>query len=56
LKSGGLLALEVGLGDGERLLDLIRSEGSFREIEIIKDLAGIKRIVKALKIQGGSIG
>lgn len=50
LKSGGLLALEVGLGDGERLVDFIRKEGSFQEIEMIKDLAGIKRIVKTLKI------
>ncbi len=50
LKSGGLLALEVGLGDAERLFDFIRSEGSFHKIGMIKDLAGIKRIVKALEI------
>jgi release factor glutamine methyltransferase len=50
LKSGGLLALEVGYEDGERLVDLIEAKGGFKKIEIIKDLAGIKRIVKALKV------
>jgi len=50
LKSGGLLAVEVGLGDGERLVDFIESQGLFHKAQIIKDLAGIKRIVKALKI------
>ncbi len=50
LRKDGLLALEVGWEDGDRLIDLIGSEGFFHETEIIKDLAGIKRIVKALKI------
>jgi release factor glutamine methyltransferase len=50
LRKDGLLALEAGWEDGDRLADLVRSEGFFHEIEIIKDLAGIKRIVKALKI------
>jgi release factor glutamine methyltransferase len=50
LKKDGLLALEVGWEDGDRLADLIGSEGLYHEIEIIKDLAGIKRIVKAIKI------
>jgi release factor glutamine methyltransferase len=50
LRKEGLLALEVGWEDGDRLADLIQSEGLFHNIETIKDLAGIKRIVKALKI------
>ncbi len=50
LKSGGLLALEVGLGDDERLIELIESDRSFQKTKIIKDLAGIKRIVNALKL------
>jgi len=50
LKTDRLLALEVGYRDGQRLIDFIKAEGSFHQIEIIKDLAGIKRIVKALKI------
>ena len=50
LKGGGLLALEVGMGDAERLFEIIESENLFHKAEIIKDLAGIKRIVKVLKI------
>ena len=50
LRKDGLLALEVGWEDGDRLADLVRLEGLFHNIEIIKDLAGIKRIVKAKKI------
>ena len=50
LRKEGLLALEVGWEDGDRLADLIRSEGLFHNIETLKDLSGIKRIVKALKI------
>ncbi|MGB2698133.1 MAG: peptide chain release factor N(5)-glutamine methyltransferase [Candidatus Zixiibacteriota bacterium] len=50
LKRDGLLALEVGWEDGDRLDDFIQSGGLFHEIETIKDLAGIKRIVTALKI------
>lgn len=50
LRKDGLLALEVGWQDGDRLADLIRSEGDYHNIKTIKDLSGIKRIVKALKI------
>jgi release factor glutamine methyltransferase len=50
LRSGGLLALEVGWEDGERLVDFIESQASFHKIQTIKDLAGIKRIVQALKM------
>ena len=50
LREEGLLALEVGWEDGDKLADLIQSESLFHNIETIKDLAGIKRIVKALKI------
>jgi release factor glutamine methyltransferase len=50
LRKDGLLALEVGWEDGDRLADLIRSEGDYHNIKTIKDLSGIKRIVKALKI------
>ena len=50
LRKEGLLALEVGWEDGDKLADLIQSESLFHNIETIKDLAGIKRIVKALKI------
>jgi release factor glutamine methyltransferase len=61
LKSGGLLALEVGLGDAERLAQFISSNrqdvvktlrashNSYENIKIVKDLAGIKRVVLGTK-------
>lgn len=49
LRSGGLLALEVGWEDGEELVEFIKTEGSHQKIRTVKDLAGIKRIVRALK-------
>lgn len=49
LKSGGLLAFEVGLGDAERLTEFIASNNSYENIKIVKDLAGIKRVVLAMK-------
>jgi release factor glutamine methyltransferase len=49
LRSGGLLALEMGWEDGEELVEFIKTEGLYQNIKIIKDLAGIKRIVRALK-------
>ena len=49
LKKGGLLALEVGMGDAERLSEIIESKNLFHKTKTIKDLAGIKRIVRVLK-------
>jgi release factor glutamine methyltransferase len=49
LKSGGLLAFEVALGDAERLTEFIASNNSYESIKIVKDLAGIKRVVLASK-------
>ena len=49
LKLGGLLAFEVGLGDAKRLAELVSSNNSYENIKIVKDLAGIKRVVLAIK-------
>lgn len=49
LRGCGLLALEVGWENGEELAEFIRKEGLYQNIKIIKDLAGIKRIVRAVK-------
>lgn len=49
LKKGGLLGLEVALGDAERLVDITFSN-SYHEVKTIKDLAGIKRVVLASSI------
>jgi release factor glutamine methyltransferase len=47
LREGGILALEVGLGQAGKVADLIRSQGEFDKAEIKKDLGGIDRIVVA---------
>lgn len=49
LRRGGLLALEVGWEDGERLVGFIQSQGLFHKTLTIKDLAEIKRVVHTLR-------
>jgi release factor glutamine methyltransferase len=49
LKKGGILALEVGLGQANQVSDLISNQKGFKEAEIRKDLGGIERIVLARK-------
>jgi release factor glutamine methyltransferase len=49
LKKDGILALEVGLGQADKVADLIRSLKEFKKIQIKKDLGGIERIVVAWK-------
>ena len=46
LKEGGWLCLEIGFDQGESVPALLRDEG-FDEIEVIRDLAGLDRVVKA---------
>jgi release factor glutamine methyltransferase len=50
LKSGGMLALEVGQGQAELVADILRDNGSFIEINIRKDYSGIERIVSARRV------
>ena len=50
LKKDGMLALEVGLGQANKVADLIRDRKDFKDTEIKKDLGGIERIVGAYKI------
>jgi release factor glutamine methyltransferase len=47
LKKDGLLALEIALGQGEKVTKLIHQEKSYKDVEIITDLAGIQRVVLA---------
>jgi len=49
LKKRGLLALEMALGQAEKVANLIHQSGDFSNTEIIKDLSGIDRVVKAIK-------
>jgi len=45
LKKGGRLYFEIGCDQGVLVPELLREQG-FREIEVIKDLAGLDRVVK----------
>ena len=49
LKRSGLLALEVAFGQAGKVTDLLRQSENYNNIEIIKDLGGIDRVVKATK-------
>jgi release factor glutamine methyltransferase len=42
-----LLALEVAMGQAERVLDLLRADGRYPEMETVADLAGIPRVCLA---------
>lgn len=42
--AGGLLALEVALGQAERVLSLLRDTDRYAEVETVPDLAGIPRV------------
>jgi release factor glutamine methyltransferase len=47
LRKGGWLLLEVGQGQAERVARQIRRSGTFLKPQILPDLAGIERVVKA---------
>ena len=47
LRSGGMLAMEVGDGQAEAVASLLRIEKHYREIQIHHDLYGKERIVSA---------
>jgi len=49
LRSSGMLAVELGQGQAEAVADLFRQAGGYTAVEIVKDLYGIQRIVKAHK-------
>ena len=48
LKSGGLLLLECEGGQADKVLSRIEGSSYYTEVEIIKDMAGKKRVVKAV--------
>jgi release factor glutamine methyltransferase len=48
LKENGFLMLEIGMGQSESIREMAEDEG-FADIHILKDYAGIERIVKAQK-------
>lgn len=50
LRKGGWLFLEVALGQGGDVSEMIEGEGNFLEPQCIPDLSGIGRVVRAQKI------
>jgi release factor glutamine methyltransferase len=50
LRSGGLLAMELGLGHAERLADVVRATGVFTDIATVPDLLGIARVLTARRV------
>ena len=49
LKSAGALIMEFGMGQAEALRGIAAETGAYASAEILKDLAGIERVVVALK-------
>lgn len=47
LEPGGMLAVEVAAGQAPRFVELLRAHDRWREPEVIRDLAGVERIVLA---------
>jgi release factor glutamine methyltransferase len=50
LEQGGMLLMEMMIGQGESIVNLLVKKGCYRYIDIIKDLAGIDRFVVAWRI------
>ena len=49
LKQGGALIMEMGLGQTAAFSGIINNTGNYRSLEIVKDLAGIERVLIARK-------
>jgi release factor glutamine methyltransferase len=49
LRDGGLLALEIGVGQAEAVLTLVREHGAYRGEKVREDLSGKERVVTATR-------
>ncbi|MGB7604503.1 MAG: peptide chain release factor N(5)-glutamine methyltransferase [Lutisporaceae bacterium] len=47
LKSGGILAFEIGYNQGQDVMNIIKESGSWYDLECYKDLAGLDRCIIA---------
>lgn len=47
LSRNGRLIMEAGYGQAERIKEIIEADGRYEAFETVRDLAGIKRVVKA---------
>lgn len=52
LRPGGLLAVEVGAGQAERVGELLEESGEYHDVRRLKDLTGKERIVTAERSAG----
>jgi release factor glutamine methyltransferase len=50
LEQGGMLLMEMAMGQGDSVVDLLVKKGCYRDIDVIPDLAGIDRFVIAWRI------
>jgi release factor glutamine methyltransferase len=50
LKKNGALIMEMGLGQAEALTNMVEATGTYAKPEILKDLAGIERVLVARKV------
>ena len=48
VNDGGFIFLEIGYDQGIALVDLMEAKGCYENVEIVKDLAGLDRVVKAV--------
>ncbi len=49
LKDNGTLIMEMGLGQSAKLAQIVEKQGSYRAVDVLKDLAGIERVMVAQK-------
>ena len=49
LKSGGILAFEIGYNQGQHIMDIIKENGNYYDLECFKDLAEFDRCIIARK-------
>ena len=49
LKQSGTLIMEMGIGQTAALSSIVNNSGNYRSLEIVKDLAGIERVLVARK-------
>ncbi|MGC1245016.1 MAG: peptide chain release factor N(5)-glutamine methyltransferase [Spirulinaceae cyanobacterium] len=47
LHSGGIFMIEMMIGQGEEVRDLLQQQGSYQDIKIIPDLSGVERFALA---------
>ena len=50
LNDGGLLFVEYGINESEQIKDILNGSNNFKNVEVIKDINGLDRIIKAEKV------